>query len=190
MREINRIEALSPLREFSVNGRAHIENRCEKCGDAYVQQKRLWVNALWKSRCPKCRGEFRLNSCPECGKAIYRGSAKCKSCAQKHDRPLCTDCGKEINLGSTRCLACHNKAQDRGLSKERVKFQASTKWARVRQSCFERDDFTCQECNQRGGELNAHHVLNWASYPDLRLALGNLITVCRPCHEKIHWGQP
>ena len=190
MRAINQAEAPPPLREFSVNGRAHIENRCERCGDVYVQQKRLWVKVVWKSRCSKCRGEFRQNICLGCGKTVSRGYTQCKSCARKYDRPACIDCGKQIHLGSTRCLSCHNKLQDRGLSKERVKFQVSKKWAKVRQLCFERDNFTCQECNQRGGEINAHHVLNWASYPDLRLALGNVITVCRPCHEKIHWGQP
>lgn len=51
---------------------------------------------------------------------------------------------------------------------------------------LERDNFTCLWCSQVGGELNAHHLDFWADYPEKRFDMDNLITLCRPCHLKLH----
>lgn len=47
---------------------------------------------------------------------------------------------------------------------------------------FERDDYTCQCCGKRGGNLNAHHLYNFSEYPNLRYDISNGITFCRECH--------
>lgn len=52
-------------------------------------------------------------------------------------------------------------------------------WSR---KVLERDDFTCQICNERGGSLNANHIKKFSDYPDLRFELSNGITLCRDCH--------
>jgi 5-methylcytosine-specific restriction endonuclease McrA len=58
-----------------------------------------------------------------------------------------------------------------------------------RESIFVRDDYTCQECNVRGGELNADHIKPWALYPELRYELNNGRTLCIDCHRKTDtWG--
>lgn len=36
-----------------------------------------------------------------------------------------------------------------------------------RESIFEEDNFTCQKCFLRGGELTPHHIKNFAQYPEL-----------------------
>ena len=59
------------------------------------------------------------------------------------------------------------------------------KW---RQSVFIRDDFTCQNCGERGGHLEAHHKKAWAYYPSERYDIDNGITLCKICHKKIHKG--
>lgn len=53
-----------------------------------------------------------------------------------------------------------------------------------RVAVFIRDDYTCQECGERGGRLEADHIKPWALYPELRYAIDNGRTLCHDCHEK------
>ena len=55
-----------------------------------------------------------------------------------------------------------------------------------REGVFQRDNYTCQECKKRGGELNAHHKKSWARYPELRFDIDNGETLCKPCHWERH----
>ena len=58
-----------------------------------------------------------------------------------------------------------------------------------RSSVFERDEFTCQNCSKVGGQLNAHHKKSFKRHPKLRTVLSNGITLCEPCHKKVHKGE-
>jgi len=55
---------------------------------------------------------------------------------------------------------------------------------RWRKAVFERDNFTCQECKERGGYLEAHHIKPFAYFPELRFEVTNGQTLCRKCHDK------
>ena len=55
-----------------------------------------------------------------------------------------------------------------------------------REAVFSRDDYTCQKCKQKGGDLRAHHILNFATYLELRFAIDNGITLCKKCHLNFH----
>lgn len=52
-----------------------------------------------------------------------------------------------------------------------------------RSSVFERDNFTCVWCGQKGGNLNADHIKPFALFPELRFAIDNGRTLCVPCHK-------
>lgn len=55
-----------------------------------------------------------------------------------------------------------------------------------RRQVFERDDYTCRECGKRSVQLNAHHILPYAYFPDDRFRVDNGITLCVVCHKKKH----
>jgi transposase/5-methylcytosine-specific restriction endonuclease McrA len=54
------------------------------------------------------------------------------------------------------------------------------------EAVFKRDNYTCQKCGKKGKKLEAHHIFNWADYPELRYAIDNGITLCRECHKEFH----
>lgn len=52
-------------------------------------------------------------------------------------------------------------------------------WSRA---VLRRDDYTCQFCGKRGGDLHADHINPFAEYPEFRWELSNGRTLCKPCH--------
>jgi len=69
-----------------------------------------------------------------------------------------------------------------GVKSENMKIRNSLETKLWREAVFARDDFTCQKCSTRGGYLNAHHILSFATHPELRFDPDNGITLCRSCH--------
>ena len=57
------------------------------------------------------------------------------------------------------------------------------KWTKA---VYERDDYTCDVCRQKGGRLNAHHLDCWAEHPDKRYDIDNGITLCTDHHRQFH----
>jgi len=52
---------------------------------------------------------------------------------------------------------------------------------------YERDDYTCQCCgDNKGGNLNAHHLEAYANNPELRVTIENGVTLCDECHVDFH----
>lgn len=54
------------------------------------------------------------------------------------------------------------------------------------QSVFARDGYICQKTGVKGGKLTAHHILNFAQYPELRFAIDNGITLSIESHNLFH----
>lgn len=82
-----------------------------------------------------------------------------------------------------------------GISKEtrtfKANFQNTIEYRLWRTAVFERDNYKCVWCGARNGngkkiELNADHIQSFIDYPELRLAIDNGRTLCRPCHYKRH----
>lgn len=62
----------------------------------------------------------------------------------------------------------------------------TSQYQKWRKRVFERDNYTCQLCGKHGGTLNAHHILEWAKYPEERLNVDNGIALCQKCHRIVH----
>lgn len=73
---------------------------------------------------------------------------------------------------------------------ERYRAMQTAGYKNWRRAVFERDDYTCQnkECGHRGGDLEAHHVKPWSTFPELRYSVDNGLTLCLKCHRKTFKG--
>lgn len=71
-----------------------------------------------------------------------------------------------------------------GITSENAKIRSSIELRLWREAVFARDNWTCQKCGQKSGELNAHHIKPFAKYPELRFAVNNGLTFCKQCHKK------
>ena len=78
---------------------------------------------------------------------------------------------------------CQVERQKKIEESDQRNYPEYTAW---RTSVFERDNYTCLSCSQVGGELNAHHIKPYATFPELRLSIENGITLCHSCHKKAH----
>ena len=62
----------------------------------------------------------------------------------------------------------------------------STRWWTLRKQVWERDNYTCLKCQNRGGKLTAHHCDGWSWCIEGRFASDNVITLCVTCHDEYH----
>lgn len=152
-------------------------------------------------RKPRAR---KLHPCIACNKPI---PGKRKYCAD------CSPYGKR-GWKSCECVVCHKTFQHR-IVKKTCSQECLCKWKTImqqgekshfwqgglvpyhqqirkmpgymgwRRQVFERDDYTCQLCNCRGGRLSAHHIKPFSTHPELRTTLSNGITLCWKCHTHI-----
>lgn len=70
-----------------------------------------------------------------------------------------------------------------GIGLERDIIKQTPEYKKWRNDVFARDNYTCQCCFQYGVSLNAHHIENFSSNPELRTDLNNGITLCEDCHS-------
>ena len=80
----------------------------------------------------------------------------------------------------------------------KLQFRCHFLYKRWRSAVYERDDFTCMDCQVRGGELEAHHIKKLAEIFDenniqtlqealdfpILLDTDNGVTLCRECHTR------
>lgn len=70
--------------------------------------------------------------------------------------------------------------KDRNKLKTRKRYE-NTIW---RKAVFERDNYTCQICHKKGGQLQADHIQPYCAFPELRTDINNGRTLCVNCHKK------
>lgn len=55
-----------------------------------------------------------------------------------------------------------------------------------RKNILKKDNWTCQKTGIKKGKLNAHHIQNFADFPELRFDLDNGIILSEKVHQKFH----
>ena len=80
----------------------------------------------------------------------------------------------------------NNPAWKGGVTSESKLIRSSAEYKIWKNAVFSKDNFTCQKTGIRGGDLVAHHIHNFADFPELRLAIDNGITLSKKAHRQFH----
>lgn len=155
-------------------------------------------------KCPHKTGRRHHNwkggkpHCGICGKKLTNYNAKFCNTHRKHN--WTPDQRKKIiksrfspvpwNKGLKGYLSGPSNAHWKGgITPINKTIRRSLEMRMWRRHVFQRDDYTCQACGQRGGKLQADHELPFALYPGLRFEVLNGRTLCNSCHRKTPtWG--
>lgn len=111
-----------------------------------------------------------------------RGHITFMSMANLKNGARCFKCSKEDNRGENHVNWNPNITQEKRLEKRK-----SLKNIYWRNDVFKRDVYTCLICkDNKGGNLNAHHLdgYNWCK--ERCLDITNGVTLCNECHKLFH----
>jgi hypothetical protein len=174
---------------------------CETCGKKYyigvregqksfsgrkycsLKCRRLWNKDL-VGVCKANSGSFKTGHIPAIKGKHHRESTKIKISINKKGksngaRPI--EVRKKISE-SQRGEKAH--LWRGGRTNQNKMIRMSLGYRIWREAVFKRDNWTCQKCAIKGGELHPHHIMEFAKYPELRFALTNGITLCHDCHKQ------
>ncbi len=73
-----------------------------------------------------------------------------------------------------------------GITTENHKIRNSVQYKLWQNAVFARDGYVCQKTKVKGGRLVAHHIFNFSSHTQLRLAIDNGITLSVESHKEFH----
>jgi len=153
---------------------------CSACKMDYF--KRVDTLQNWNGMCQKCSSRNVILT-------KIKGITRVK-------KPDCNQCGRMLRqkTKSGKCLKCsiplrsgHNhykwKHDRSSLAKQQERNDSCYKeW---RKSVYSRDGFKCRIDNAYCcGRIEAHHILGWVSYPELRYNINNGITLCHAHHPR------
>lgn len=106
----------------------------------------------------------------------------------------------EFQKNDPRLIGKNNPNWKGRISSLTNKIRSSVKYRRWRFDIFTRDDFTCQKCGKRGGDLEAHHdTVTFADIMELNdirtfeqamqcvelWDINSGLTLCKKCHKKL-----
>lgn len=86
---------------------------------------------------------------------------------------------------SLRQMGSKNPNWKGGCTPEIIMLRTTSEYIEWRTLVYQRDDYTCQDCGQRGGDLEAHHLIMVSENPGLIFDTDNGRTLCILCHKII-----
>lgn len=73
-----------------------------------------------------------------------------------------------------------------GITEEYLRIRTGFEYELWRRAVMTRDGYTCQKYGTKGGILHAHHIQNFAQWPELRFAIDNGVTLSDKAHREFH----
>ena len=81
----------------------------------------------------------------------------------------------------------NNPAWNGGVTPQNHLDRTCNKYYEWQKAVYEKDRYTCVRClDNRGGNLNAHHIIPFCIAHEERFEVNNGATLCKECHEYIH----
>lgn len=172
----------------------HQEYTCEQCGkkfkripsanrgnsifcsrECYEEYKKVDSKEYIDIKCEICGEVFTITLADYNNRMKYNKRIYCSSkCACK---------GQSIHYSKE-----NHPSWNPDISKEeREKNRHFDEYIKWRKGVFEKDNYTCQCCrDNKGGNLNAHHLNSYNWDKEHRLDINNGITLCDKCHKSFH----
>lgn len=73
-----------------------------------------------------------------------------------------------------------------GVTQEHRALRLTPEYKAWRLAVYQRDCWTCQFCGKKPKRIVAHHWLGFLEWPEHAYDVSNGVTLCRPCHAKLH----
>lgn len=182
--------------------KSQTEKRCTKCKEWQPKTNYGVDNSRWDKLKSKCYSCVRVKV-----KKDMKG--RVSSFKGKHHTEKNKERFRQQNIGNKYHLNHKHTLETKKIISEKIRandykgekhhfykngktlenrdIRYSIEYKRWRKDVFFRDNFTCQHCgDNKGGNLNAHHIKPFANYIELRLVLDNGITLCEDCHKLEH----
>lgn len=105
-----------------------------------------------------------------------------KKTRETYNKKYGVDSYAQTEEGRKRFTGKNNPRWKGGITKESKQIRNSIQYKEWRKAVFEKFDYTCCVCGQRGGRLHAHHVENFSDNPELRFNINNGAVLC-DCHH-------
>ncbi len=151
---------------------------CKHCN------KKFYIKPYWSKKEFLAVAKYCSVSCRSKGRVVSKETKQKLSNAPKDLKGLELGHGWNKGISNFNIIGEKNPSWKGGITPINQKIRASLEYEEWRKSVFERDNYTCQDCGQVGGYLNADHIKPFAYYPELRFDLNNGRTLCVDCHSK------
>jgi len=152
------------------------ERECQMCGNKHRP------NRSWKIYCDDCYKDNEIE---------IRRIAQEKRGRKSKYWQFVADCGKMKPWDVViECIVCkelfiiHEKKVTREHTCPKCKkLKRGAEYQEWVKTVLARDNYVCLECGS-DEQIQAHHILSWRSFPDLRMDVTNGKTLCYKCHKK------
>lgn len=120
--------------------------------------------------------------CTYCKGSIFRLKSQLNA---KHF--FCDKDCLRLGIGDTRRGAKSSCYKPELTKEDRIRDRNYEEYRNWRKEVYKRDNYTCKVCHEsKSGELNAHHLYSYTSFPELGVDVDNGVTLCIPCHKEFH----